>query len=113
MKLTEFHLKLLAILSVAIIISILIYLGPMQVSVKPYQLHVVPGQVFDKRSKFNAQRNFINYKTKPEQSSLPRPAVESLGKRFGVSVEAIFNANNQRGKQSLDVKDSLSIRIPL
>lgn len=113
MKLTEFQLKLMVIISVAIIISILIYSGPMQITTKPDQMRVVLGQVFAKRTKFNAQRNFINYTIKPGQLSLPRPVIENLGRRFGVSVDAIFNANDQRGKPSLDVKDSSHIRIPL
>lgn len=87
-------------------------LGPTVISNKPARLLIGSGQRVTSDQNSGSERNYIRYTLGSDKSELSIPATKVLANRFGISVGAIFNANDQREQETLSA-DNHQIRIPL
>lgn len=107
------YIRTAFLISSLILIACLITQGPTRISDKPNVGHIANGSPITRKANFAAERNFVYYKVQSGQTPLQHTAVERLARKFGISSDALYNANNQRGKSSLDIDSLNRVRIPL
>ncbi len=94
------------------ICALLFFLGPSQVAGRHAEATPSQGQRLPENPHFASERNFFRYTSTKNQLSRADVA-KRLASRFGISIEAIFNANSQREAQVLKPDADNNIRIPL
>lgn len=92
--------------------ALLFFLGPGRIADRYTESTPSVGQRLPENPRFASERNFFRYTSTKNQLSRDEVA-RRLVSRFGISVDAIFNANTQREAQVLKPDVDNHIRIPL
>lgn len=104
-------LSLLALVS--ILVGGAVGYGPTVISNKPGEIRVASGRATVTGSNLSGERNFIRYTLRQDETPLSRKAAKRMADGFGVSVDAIFNANPGQREKDVMKTDSNQVRIPL
>ena len=95
-------------------VVLVLWLGPAHITSTVARINSGGGRRLPADQRFISSRNYIRYGLPPDSKSLSRAAVERLlVAAYGVGADAIFNANDQRGRQELEPDADRHVRIPL
>lgn len=109
----ETLMQLIGLIWLVVVLLSAVISGANVITQRPGTPQAVVGRTLNRDAKFSEARSFITYKVSAAPKSDSSFDPEPIARRFGISADAIRNANNQRDVVRIAPDINNQIKIPL